>query len=233
MAVVFEKPKALTDAVFHYCPGCTHGIIHRLVAEAIDTLGIEGRTIGIAPVGCSVLAYDYFACDMVEASHGRAPAVATGVKRSLPDNIVFTYQGDGDLASIGLCETVSAAARGENITVIFVNNAIYGMTGGQMAPTSLPGQITQTSPYGRDPGLGIPTRTIVKGDGLSASIAAASILAKVTRDRWMEELDAKYPQYGFAVHKGYGTKRHYAALTEFGPCEEHRQTLLRKFYEKA
>ena len=150
MAVVFEKPKALTDAVFHYCPGCTHGIIHRLVAEAIDTLGIEGRTIGIAPVGCSVLAYDYFTCDMVEASHGRAPAVATGVKRSLPDNIVFTYQGDGDLASIGLCETVSAAARGENITVIFVNNAIYGMTGGQMAPTSLPGQITQTSPYGRD-----------------------------------------------------------------------------------
>ena len=121
MAVVFEKPKALTDAVFHYCPGCTHGIIHRLVAEAIDTLGIEGRTIGIAPVGCSVLAYDYFTCDMVEASHGRAPAVATGVKRSLPDNIVFTYQGDGDLASIGLCETVSAAARGENITVIFVN----------------------------------------------------------------------------------------------------------------
>ena len=114
MAVVFEKPKALTDAVFHYCPGCTHGIIHRLVAEAIDTLGIEGRTIGIAPVGCSVLAYDYFTCDMVEASHGRAPAVATGVKRSLPDNIVFTYQGDGDLASIGLCETVSAAARGEN-----------------------------------------------------------------------------------------------------------------------
>ena len=150
MAVVFEKPKALTDAVFHYCPGCTHGIIHRLVAEAIDTLGIEGRTIGIAPVGCSVLAYDYFTCDMVEASHGRAPAVATGVKRSLPDNIVFTYQGDGDLASIGLCETVSAAARGENITVIFVNNAIYGMTGGQMAPTTLVGQKTTTSPYGRD-----------------------------------------------------------------------------------
>ena len=149
MAVVFEKPKALTDAVFHYCPGCTHGIIHRLVAEAIDTLGIEGRTIGIAPVGCSVLAYDYFTCDMVEASHGRAPAVATGVKRSLPDNIVFTYQGDGDLASIGLCETVSAAARGENITVIFVNNAIYGMTGGQMAPTTLEGMKTSTTPYGR------------------------------------------------------------------------------------
>ena len=149
--VVFEKPKSLTDAVLHYCPGCTHGIVHRLVAQAIDELGIEGRTIGIAPVGCSVMAYDYFTCDMIEASHGRAPAVATGVKRALPDNIVFTYQGDGDLASIGLCETVSTASRGENITIIFINNAIYGMTGGQMAPTSLIGQITQTSPYGRDP----------------------------------------------------------------------------------
>lgn len=151
MAVVFEKPKALTDAVFHYCPGCTHGIIHRLVAEAIDTLGIEGRTIGIAPVGCSVLAYDYFTCDMVEASHGRAPAVATGVKRSLPDNIVFTYQGDGDLASIGLAETMSAANRGENISVIFVNNGIYGMTGGQLAPTTLVGMKATTAPKGRDP----------------------------------------------------------------------------------
>ncbi len=150
MAVVFEKPKSLTDAELHYCPGCTHGIIHRLVAEAIDTLGIEGRTIGVAPVGCAVMAYNYFACDMVEAAHGRAPAVATGIKRSLPDRIVFTYQGDGDLASIGMAETVHSATRGENITVIFVNNAIYGMTGGQMAPTSLPGQVTQTSPYGRD-----------------------------------------------------------------------------------
>ena len=150
MTTVFEKPKSLTDAVLHYCPGCTHGIVHRLVAECIDELGIEGKTIGIAPVGCSVLAYNYFTCDMIEASHGRAPAVATGVKRSLPDNVVFTYQGDGDLASIGLCETVSAAARGENITVIFINNAIYGMTGGQMAPTSLPDQVTQTTPYGRD-----------------------------------------------------------------------------------
>ena len=150
MATVFSKPKSLTDAVLHYCPGCTHGIVHRLVAEAIDELGIEGRTIGIAPVGCSVMAYDYFACDMIEASHGRAPAVATGVKRSLPDRIVFTYQGDGDLASIGLCETVSTACRGENVTIIFINNAIYGMTGGQMAPTSLIGQVTQTSPYGRD-----------------------------------------------------------------------------------
>ena len=151
MSVVFQKPHALTDAVLHYCPGCTHGIVHRLVAEAIDELGIEGKTIGVAPVGCSVFAYNYFNCDMVEAAHGRAPAVATGLKRADPENhIVFTYQGDGDLASIGTAETVHAAARNENITVIFINNAIYGMTGGQMAPTSLPGQVTQTSPYGRD-----------------------------------------------------------------------------------
>ena len=157
--VVFEKPKSLTDVPFHYCPGCTHGIIHRLVAEAIDELGIEGKTVGIAPVGCAVLAYNYFACDMVEAAHGRAPAVATGVKRAEPDNIVFTYQGDGDLASIGMAETVHAATRNENITVIFVNNAIYGMTGGQMEPTSLPGQVTQTSPYGRDVNLcGYPVK---------------------------------------------------------------------------
>ena len=147
--IVFEKPKALADVKLHYCPGCTHGIIHRLVAEAIDELGIEGRTIGVAPVGCSVFAYNYFNCDMVQAAHGRAPAVATGVKRADPNNIVFTYQGDGDLAAIGTAETVHSAARGENITVIFVNNAIYGMTGGQMAPTTLPGQVTQTSPYGR------------------------------------------------------------------------------------
>ena len=158
--IVFEKPKALTDAPMHYCPGCTHGIVHRLVAEAIDALGIEGKTVGIAPVGCSVMAYNYFACDMIEAAHGRAPAVATGVKRSDPDGlIVFTYQGDGDLASIGMAETVHAAARNENITVIFINNAIYGMTGGQMAPTSLPGQVTQTSPYGRDvKACGYPVR---------------------------------------------------------------------------
>ena len=157
--VVFEKPRALADVSTHYCPGCTHGIIHRLVAEAIDALGIEGRTVGVAPVGCSVMAYDYFNCDMVEAAHGRAPAVATGLKRAMPENIIFTYQGDGDLASIGMAETVHSAARNENITVIFVNNAIYGMTGGQMAPTSLPGQVTQTSPYGRDTNLcGFPVK---------------------------------------------------------------------------
>ena len=175
--VVFEKPKALTDKVFHYCPGCTHGIIHRLVAEVIDELGIEGKTVGIAPVGCAVMAYDYFACDMIEAAHGRAPAVATGVKRSMPDKVVFTYQGDGDLASIGMCETVSTAARGENVTIIFVNNAIYGMTGGQMAPTSLIGQVTQTSPYGRDPKTqGYPIRVCE----LLATLDAPQYLERVT-----------------------------------------------------
>ncbi|PWM39354.1 MAG: 2-oxoglutarate oxidoreductase [Clostridiales bacterium] len=151
MAIVYKKPSTLTDATLSYCPGCTHGIIQKLVAETIEELGIDGITIGVAPVGCSVTAYDYYTCDMVQAAHGRAPAVATGLKRSLPDNVVFTYQGDGDLAAIGTAETVHAATRGENITVIFVNNAIYGMTGGQMAPTTLPGQVTQTTPYGRDP----------------------------------------------------------------------------------
>ncbi|MBR4068349.1 MAG: hypothetical protein IKK08_06965 [Clostridia bacterium] len=150
MAVVFKKTNMLTDKPFHYCPGCTHGIIHRLVAEVLEELGIGETAIGVAPVGCAVFAYDYFNCDMMEAAHGRAPAVATGAKRVHPDKAVFTYQGDGDLASIGAAEIVHAATRGEKITVIFVNNAIYGMTGGQMAPTTLPGQVTTTSPYGRD-----------------------------------------------------------------------------------
>ncbi len=150
MAIVFEKTKMLTDAPMHYCPGCTHGIAHRLVAECLDELGVGGESIGVAPVGCAVFAYNYFNCDMHEASHGRAPAVATGIKRVHPDNVVFTYQGDGDLASIGAAEIVHAAARSENITVIFINNAIYGMTGGQMAPTTLEGQVTTTSPFGRD-----------------------------------------------------------------------------------
>ncbi len=150
MAVVFERPKSLLDVPTHYCPGCTHGIVHRLVCEVIDEMGIEGDTIGIVPVGCSVMAYDYFGCDVIEAPHGRAPAVATGVKRANPESMVFTYQGDGDLAAIGTCETVHSASRGENIVVIFINNTIYGMTGGQMAPTTIPGQVTQTTPYGRD-----------------------------------------------------------------------------------
>ena len=148
--VVFKKTKGLTDAKLHYCPGCTHGIIHRLVAECLEELGVLDKTVGVASVGCSVFSYNYFNCDMVQAAHGRAPAVATGIKRANPDNVVFTYQGDGDLAAIGTAETVHSAARNENITIIFVNNAIYGMTGGQMAPTTLPKQVTQTSPYGRD-----------------------------------------------------------------------------------
>ena len=150
MERIFGRTPALQDRVNHYCPGCTHGVIHRLVAEAVDELGVREKTIAIAPVGCAVLAYNYFNCDSQQAAHGRAPAVATGVKRVLPDRIVFTYQGDGDLASIGMAEIVHAANRGENITVIFINNAIYGMTGGQMAPTTLPGQKTTTSPSGRD-----------------------------------------------------------------------------------
>ncbi|MDM8537235.1 thiamine pyrophosphate-dependent enzyme [Desulfobacterales bacterium HSG17] len=159
MGKVFNKPEALTDAHTHYCPGCTHGIIHRLVAEVIDELGIRGRTVGIAPVGCAVLAYNYFSCDFQEAAHGRAPAMATGIKRVRPDLMVFTYQGDGDLASIGMGEIVHAANRGEKFTSIFVNNAIYGMTGGQMAPTTMPGQKTTTSPFGRDVShTGMPIR---------------------------------------------------------------------------
>ena len=150
MPMVFEKTRGLTDRETHYCPGCTHGIIHRLVAEVLEEMELLDATIGVAPVGCSVLAYDYFNCDMHEAAHGRAPAVATGIKRVHPDLTVFAYQGDGDLASIGTAEIVHAAHRGEKITVIFVNNAIYGMTGGQMAPTTLIGQKTTTSPYGRE-----------------------------------------------------------------------------------
>ena len=187
--VVKEKPHALCDVPLHYCPGCTHGIIHRLVAEVIDELGIEGKTVGIAPVGCSVMAYNYFNCDMIESAHGRAPAVATGVKRADPDNlVVFTYQGDGDLASIGMAETVHAATRNENITVIFINNAIYGMTGGQMAPTSLPGQVTQTSPYGRDVKLcGYPIRVCE----MLSELEGPEYLARVTVDNVKHVNEAK------------------------------------------
>ncbi len=174
--VVFEKTKGLTDAPLHYCPGCTHGIIHRLVAESLAELGVLDKTVGIASVGCSVFSYNYFNCDMIQAAHGRAPAVATGAKRANPEKIVFTYQGDGDLAAIGTAETVHAAARNENITIIFVNNAIYGMTGGQMAPTTLPNQITQTSPYGRDTTVvGYP----VKVCEMLSEITGASYLERV------------------------------------------------------
>ncbi|NLG80557.1 MAG: 2-oxoglutarate oxidoreductase [Firmicutes bacterium] len=177
MQKVFGRPEALADVPTHYCPGCTHGIIHRLIAEVIDELGVRERTVGISPVGCAVLAYDYFNCDFVEASHGRAPAVATGIKRASPNSVVFTYQGDGDLASIGAGEIVHAASRGEKITVIFVNNAIYGMTGGQMAPTTLPGQKTTTSPRGRDPEVaGHPIRVCE----LLSSLSGAAYIARVS-----------------------------------------------------
>jgi len=153
MQKVFGRPASLNDRPFHYCPGCGHGIVHRMVAESIDELLLADRTILISPVGCSVFAYWYFETDNVQAAHGRAPAVGTGLKRALPDSIVISYQGDGDLASSGMAEIVHAAARGENFTVVFINNAIYGMTGGQMAPTTLIGQTSSTSPYGRDPGF--------------------------------------------------------------------------------
>lgn len=150
MKTVYQRSKGLTDAQFHYCPGCTHGVIHKLVAEVLEEMGLIGQSVGVAPVGCAVFAYNYFACDMQEAAHGRAPAVATGIKRVHPNLAVFTYQGDGDLAAIGTAEIVHAAMRGEKITTIFVNNAIYGMTGGQMAPTTLVGQKATTAPFGRD-----------------------------------------------------------------------------------
>lgn len=159
MNQVFARPKSLKDVPFRYCPGCHHGIIHRLVAEAIDFLAIGEKTIGVAPVGCAVFASDYFNVDMIEVAHGRPPAAVTGMKRARPENIIFSYQGDGDLASIGMAETVHAANRGENVTFIFVNNATYGMTGGQMAPTTLAGQVTKTTPQGRDPRTdGFPLR---------------------------------------------------------------------------
>lgn len=149
-SLIYERPESLTQIATHYCPGCTHGISHRLIAEVIDEMGMREDTIGVAPVGCAVFAYNYFNMDFAEAAHGRAPAMATGLKRVNPDKLVFTYQGDGDLASIGAAEIMHAAGRGENITVIFINNAIYGMTGGQMAPTTLPGQRTTSTPLGRD-----------------------------------------------------------------------------------
>ena len=176
MATVFERPHALCDTPMHYCPGCTHGIVHRLLCEVLDEMGIEGETIGVCPVGCSVFAYNYFNCDMIEAPHGRAPAVATGVKRSNPDKYVFTYQGDGDLAAIGTAETVHVGARGENIVVIFINNTIYGMTGGQMAPTTIPGQVTQTTPFGRDTELaGDPIRVCEMMATLSGTALAQRV----------------------------------------------------------
>lgn len=157
--LVYAKPRLLNDRTMHYCPGCSHGVVHRLIAELLDEMGQADNTIAVAPVGCAVFAYNYIDVDWIEAAHGRAPAVATAAKRLNPSRLVFTYQGDGDLAAIGTAETVHSATRGENIVVIFINNTIYGMTGGQMAPTTIPGQVTQTTPYGRDPELaGYPVR---------------------------------------------------------------------------
>lgn len=174
---IFDRPVAMKENVTHYCPGCTHGVIHRLVAESLDELGVRERTCGVAPVGCSVLAYNYINTDFMEAPHGRAPALATGFKRLRPDMVVFTYQGDGDLASIGMGEIVHAANRGEKFTVIFVNNAIYGMTGGQMAPTTLEGQVTTTSPFGRDISqVGMPIRM----SELLAALATPAYIERVT-----------------------------------------------------
>ena len=201
MAIVFQKTKGLTDKETHYCPGCTHGIIHRLVAECLEELGVLGDAIGVAPVGCAVMAYDYFNCDMVEAPHGRAPAVATGIKRAKPDNVVFTYQGDGDLAAIGTAETVHSATRGENITIIFVNNAIYGMTGGQMAPTTLPGQVTQTTPYGRDVNYsGYPVRICEMLSTLSG-VAYAERVANIRKAKAAikKALTAQIEKKGFSI----------------------------------
>ncbi len=181
MALNPNQPHSLLDVPTHFCPGCGHGIVHRLVCEVIDELGIEGETIGVVPVGCSVMSYNYFGVDAIEAPHGRAPAVATGVKRANPNRVVFTYQGDGDLAAIGTAETVHAATRGENIVVIFINNATYGMTGGQMAPTTLPGQVTQTTPYGRNTDTaGYPIRVCemlatLSGTALAERVAIDSV----------------------------------------------------------
>ena len=180
LELIYERPEALADTQTHYCPGCTHGVAHRLLAEAIDELGLRERTILVAPVGCSVFANQYFDIDGCVAAHGRAPAMATGVKRVQPDNLVVTYQGDGDLASIGMAEIVHAAARGEHITTIFVNNAIYGMTGGQMAPTSIIGQKTTSSPLGRDPRLtGAPIRV---SEMLSTLDGAAYVVRRSLHD---------------------------------------------------
>ncbi|MEA2031293.1 MAG: thiamine pyrophosphate-dependent enzyme [candidate division Zixibacteria bacterium] len=180
---VFSRPESMQSTVTHYCPGCTHGVIHRLVAEALDEIGARDRTVGVAPVGCSVLAYDYFDCDFMEAAHGRAPAFATGFKRLRPDMIVFTYQGDGDLASIGMAEIVHAANRGEKFTTIFVNNAVYGMTGGQMAPTTLPGQATSTCPDGRNT------------DDVGYPIRMAELLSTLVTPGYIERVAVHTPQH--------------------------------------
>ena len=196
--IVAKRTKGLTDKQNHYCPGCTHGIIHRITAEVLEELNVLGDAIGIAPVGCAVIAYDYFNCDMHEAAHGRAPAVATGIKRVLPNNVVFTYQGDGDLASIGIGEIIHAAARGEKITTIFVNNAIYGMTGGQMAPTTIIGQKATTAQDGRNAQTqGFP----IKVCELLSTLDGAAFVERVSVDTPANVMKAKK-----AVKKAFETQ---------------------------
>lgn len=211
--IVFDRTQSYLPVVTNFCPGCHHGIVERLVAECIDEMGLAGETVGVMPVGCSVMSYDFFGFDCIEAAHGRAPAVATGVKRVLPENLVFAYQGDGDLASIGMAETVHAATRGENLTVIFINNAIYGMTGGQMAPTSLPQQVTQTSPYGRDAmTAGYPIRVCE----LLSSLDGVAYLERVSVDTPKNIRKAKK-----AIRKGFDNqmeKRGYSLIEVVSTC---------------
>jgi 2-oxoglutarate ferredoxin oxidoreductase subunit beta len=203
---VFSRPRSLVDASTHYCPGCHHGIAHRILAETIDHFDLREKTIGVAPVGCAVLMYDYFDFDFAEAPHGRAPAVATGVKRAQPDRFVFTYQGDGDLAAIGTSEIIHAANRGENITVLFINNTTYGMTGGQMAPTTMLGQKTATSPYGRDfRNDGYPIRiaemlATLEGTAFSARVAMSTpAQIRKTKGAVKRAFDMQIREMGFSI----------------------------------
>jgi len=216
MTAVYQRPKTLIDKVTHYCAGCGHGTVHRIIAEIIDELDIRERTIGMAPVGCAVVAYDYFDIDMCEAPHGRTPAVATGIKRALPDRVVFSYQGDGDLAAIGTAEIIHAANRGENITVIFINNAVYGMTGGQMAPTTPDGATTTTTPYGRDP----------QNEG--CPIRVAEMMAGFDRVAYCERVALDSPagvrKTKSAIKKAFRCqmeKRGFAIVEVLSPCPTH------------
>ena len=226
MGRVYTRPKSLYDRLTHYCPGCGHGGVHKLLAQIIDRRGIQGKTIGVAPVGCAVLAYDYLRIDMSEAAHGRAPAVATGIKRAEPDKLVFTYQGDGDLAAIGTAETVHAANRGENISIIFINNAVYGMTSGQMAPTTLIGQKTATTPLGRNPLTdGYPLRVCE----LLATLQGTAYLARVTLTSPRRVLDAKN-----AIERAFDTqmqKRGFSLVEVLSPCPTYWQMTPRESLE--
>jgi len=213
MKKIFERPASLNKNPFRYCPGCGHSLIHRLIAECIDNLGIRERVVGIAPVGCAVFAYDYFNFDMLEVAHGRPPAAATGLKRAMPDRIIFSYQGDGDLAAIGTAEIIHAANRGENITVFFVNNATYGMTGGQMAPTTLPDQKTTTTPFGRKVKTeGYPLRV----SELLATIEGVSYIARTTLDSYKHLMSTKK-----AIEKAFSyqmEEKGFSLIEILSPC---------------